>query len=377
MMIGGLMLLFSCNDSRSLSLSEMDSLSTLLDETPDSVYTCLQAITHAEKLPEEAYYAYVLLQIRAKAKCDMDISADTAIFAANDYFVAHGDADHASWTSFYCGRILQKEQKYDKALSYLLSAEQLAESINDNRLKGIIQFNIGAILAEKPDRKEESLEHFSKSSDYFLLAGSTRSHALEVENERLHTHRVWLLLYAIGAVCMIGMLLFLFYRRSCLNKQRALKAQHTIQELQQLARSFDEKEDTFRATLLRHFNILRKAASLEIYISKESNKHDHHLLKVINEIVYGQETLNWDLLYETMNQLHDGFFDRLRDRFPQLDESEFKICCLSYTRFSSSEIALVMKLSVNTVQMKRSSIRKKIGVETFGNLSDFFNENMK
>lgn len=356
----------------------MKELAVLLDEAPDSLYACLQAIEHPEQLPEKTYYDYVLLKVRAKANCDIDISDDTtAIYNAYNYFIRTGNRCGASWSSFYCGRLLRKEKQYDRALDYLLKAEKIADQTDDNRLKGIIQFNIGAVLAEQSSKNEEAMDRFFKASDYFLHSEHNRREQLELENTQLHTHRLLLLLYTILTLFSLGILVLLFYRRSILNKQRAIQAQHTIQELQRMADSYNEKENSFRTSLLHHFNILKKAASLEIYISKENSKHDHHLLKVINEIVYGQETLNWDLLYETMNQLHGGFFERLRERFPQLDESEFRICCLSYAKFSGSEIALIMKLSVNTVQMRRSSIRKKIGVETFGNLADFFNDNLK
>ena len=69
-----------------------------------------------------------------------------------------------------------------------------------------------------------------------------------------------------------------------------------------------------------------------------------------------------DSLYEVMNDLHNGFFERLRDKFSDLNEDEFRICCLTYAKFDSMEISIIMGLSVNTIQMKRSSIRKKLGI---------------
>ncbi len=378
LLLAGLMMMCSsCGDKPLQIQSETDELTALLEESPDSVYAFLQTVEHPEILPLEEYYSYVLLRIRAKAKCDLDISADTAIFAANDYFIRMGDDVRAAYASFYCGRILRKFREHERSLAYLRQAQQIATQIDDSRLKGVIEFNIGAVLSEIPEGKEEALSHFFKSTDYFMDSGNDHAEKLQHENKRLHTHRVWLGFCAAVLLLATIPVLWLLHYRVCQNRRRTLEAQSTIRELRQMAHSYNEKENTFRTTLLHHFNILRKAASLEIYISEESNKRDHHLLKVINEIVYGQETLNWELLYETMNQLHNGFFDRLHEHFPELDESEFRICCLSYTKFSSSEIALIMKLSINTVQMKRSSIRKKIGVESFGSLNLFFDDILK
>ncbi|MCG6191591.1 helix-turn-helix transcriptional regulator, partial [Maribellus maritimus] len=56
---------------------------------------------------------------------------------------------------------------------------------------------------------------------------------------------------------------------------------------------------------------------------------------------------------------------------PQLDESEFRICCLIYVEFNNTEIAIILSYSVNTVQAKKSVIRKKLHIKTFGNVRDF------
>ncbi|HCK24230.1 MAG TPA: hypothetical protein DHW31_05475, partial [Bacteroides graminisolvens] len=101
------------------------------------------------------------------------------------------------------------------------------------------------------------------------------------------------------------------------------------------------------------------------------------LLRKFNEIVYGQDTLNWERLYRVMNDLYDGFFDRLREKFPFLEEDEFRICCLTYTQFSGSEISIIMGLSINTIQMKRSVIRKKLQIPSNGNIPHFLDAVLK
>lgn len=143
-----------------------------------------------------------------------------------------------------------------------------------------------------------------------------------------------------------------------------------------MAKSYDKKEDSFRNKLLHHFDILKKSALLEGFLREDEKKHGEKLLKKFNEIVYNQASLDWDLLYQTMNELHDGFFDSLREAFPQLDESEFRICCLIYSDFTNAEISIIMEQSINTITSKRSSIRKKIGVKDYGNIVDYLDSNV-
>ena len=70
------------------------------------------------------------------------------------------------------------------------------------------------------------------------------------------------------------------------------------------------------------------------------------------------------------------FFIRLKEVYPQLKEVEYRIRCLTYSGFSTEEISIVLNLSINTINTKRSVIRKKLGIAAFTNLRDFLNEKL-
>ena len=72
-----------------------------------------------------------------------------------------------------------------------------------------------------------------------------------------------------------------------------------------MSEKYDENEKTFMSYLLKHFNVLKKVSGLEIYMNKEKSHKDEFWIKKFNEIVYGQNTLNWDILYDIMNELHN------------------------------------------------------------------------
>lgn len=127
--------------------------------------------------------------------------------------------------------------------------------------------------------------------------------------------------------------------------------------------------------MLQHFDILSKAATLEKYKIGNSQQ-DSRLINKFNEIVYGQTSLNWDKLYDTMNEIHDRLFDRLKLKYPTLDDNEFRICCLTYAGFNCTETGIIVGFSTNTVQMKRASIRKKLGIETAGNIQEFLDAHL-
>ncbi len=186
-----------------------------------------------------------------------------------------------------------------------------------------------------------------------------------------------ILLYSsLGIIILLAGFLF-YYRKYTLSKRNELEAEQKIYHFLNMAKSYSEKEATFRNALLEQFEILKKTASLENHIRQDDGNRSKQLLRKFNEIVYGQDTLNWERLYRVMNDLYDGFFDRLREKFPFLEEDEFRICCLTYTQFSGSEISIIMGLSINTIQMKRSVIRKKLQIPSNGNIPHFLDAVLK
>ncbi|MBK5722800.1 helix-turn-helix transcriptional regulator [Dysgonomonas sp. Marseille-P4677] len=169
---------------------------------------------------------------------------------------------------------------------------------------------------------------------------------------------------------------FIFYRKNVKNKEALADAQGKIYHLKDIVDNYDEKEDSFKKVLFQHFDIFKKVALLESHLIEEEKKQGRRLLKKVNDIVYNENSLDWDMLYDTLNKLYKGFPDVLRAKYPDLDETEVKIYCLTYAGLINSEIAIILGFSVNTIQMKKSAIRKKLKIDGYGNIVDFFDKNI-
>lgn len=245
-----------------------------------------------------------------------------------------------------------------------------------------------AYIKEKEQNYKTALKNYKTYTDYVdSIYGQTKNAALldmekKYKLEQLTNKNMTLALEkqkirfysSIGIILSLVGLLF-YYRKYTLSKRQELEAEQKIYHLMDMARNFDEKEVSFRNVLLHQFNIIKKTATLKNYIHKE-DKNSERLLKKFNEIIYGEEKLNWDILYKSINELHNGFFDRLREKYPDLNEDEFRVCCLTYTNFSSEEISIIMELRINTIQMKRSTIRKKLNIPPMGNIQHFLDESL-
>ncbi len=544
--ICALLLSVSCNRQSRVTERILKKAEAVVEQHPDSALALLDSVRNLRDLDKEQRFQYFLLQVQAKDKSYRDITSDTVIFDVKSYCLRAGDFNRTALASYYCGRVLQEQKKYEKAMQAYLDAEKYSKRNSNDNLKGLIQSSIGEVYYRQL-LKDEAISRYKQANRYFQQAGNRKNeiitfnligncfllksehdsafiyyhkglaladqnkikceqseirqnigvayreigdwyqarlffrealtfsvdsleHArlyynlasvfdeedqedsaryylersltnlpkrknsyllanlyelwseiegkdqhyrealayhkqysdylitildenknkaiLEIQkkydfqlmqnrNDQLLIDRQRVSLIALVLFLVLIVLFFIFYRRSVQNKRKLLEAEQKVFHMKELARSFDEKENSFRNILIRHFGILKKAALLEGYLREDERKKGQLLLKKFNEIVYGQEDLDWDLLYRTMNELSDGLLDRLKRVFPQLDESEFRICCLSYAELANTEIAIILKYSVNTIQTKRSSIRKKLGIKTFGNIRDFLEEKVK
>jgi DNA-binding CsgD family transcriptional regulator len=534
----------SCQNQSQRIRPILQKAETLIDHYPDSALALLNNIPDAKSLKKHLYYRYSLLQLQGKDKCNQDITSDTLIFDIRDFYIHNNDIEKGALSSFYCGRVLQEQGKFEKALeTYLGTEKYLTPGISKN-LKGLLQSSVGEIYyqqllndkaiihfsqaetyfhqaknvkneiiacnsigncflmqgkkdstfiyyfkalaladnnkfkreqsilregigvayreikdlvhAEKFFREawgfavdslekarisynlarvfvqnnhndsatyyiQKSLKYLSGEKDVYLSANiyktwsafeekehdfqealnmykiynkhlasildqNKNSAVLEVQkkynfqvietrNKQLLIDRQRIFLFSLVLLFILIVLIFSINRRSVQNKRKLAEAEQKIYHLKELAQSFNKKENSLRNILLQHFDILKKTALLEGYLKEDDKKKGKHLIQKFNEIVYGRENLDWDLLYKTLNNINDGFFDRLRNEYPQLDESEFRICCLSYIEFSNTEIAIILNYSINTIQVKRSSIRKKLGIKAFENIHNYLHIN--
>ncbi len=214
-----------------------------------------------------------------------------------------------------------------------------------------------------------------KKYNYELIKSKHRE--LLIKNQK------WIIIFLILMLTSIisGII---YYIRLSRNKKALIKAEYKIMAFNNMVEDYKQKdkglkksEEHFKTILLEYFNIFKKAALLEGYIRQDEKENGEKVLKKFNEIIYGKEKLDWKLLYDTMNKLHNGFLDSLHKTYPELDEEEFKICCLIYSNFSTKEISIIIGLTNRTITARRSSIRKKIGIDEYCNINEYLKNTVK
>lgn len=125
--------------------------------------------------------------------------------------------------------------------------------------------------------------------------------------------------------------------------------------------SQDYQDSFFKKMLLQQLGIIRLVANTP-------TSQNQSLLKLISGISNNEIPVDgllvWVDLYPIIDNLYDGFYTCMMEKYGSvLSDKEVQICCLLCANFSTKEIGVVTQQTSATIYVRKTSIRKKIGVE--------------
>lgn len=150
----------------------MEHAETLMQEHPDSALTILQQIPREQITGKRRRALHALLLSQAYDKNWIDLTSDTLIAPAVDYFRSTEENHYKALAYFYAGRVYFNAKNYIAALISLCDAEKEAKRLDDPILKGLISSNISYIYYNLGQIAQE-LEYTKKAVDYFKTTNKT------------------------------------------------------------------------------------------------------------------------------------------------------------------------------------------------------------
>jgi DNA-binding CsgD family transcriptional regulator len=79
----------------------------------------------------------------------------------------------------------------------------------------------------------------------------------------------------------------------------------------------------------------------------------------------------WEVYQNNFNLIHQNFFKRLRERYPDLTPTDLRFCALLRLNLSTKDIAQFTGLSIRGVEGARYRLRKKLHLPENANLVDY------
>lgn len=133
-------------------------------------------------------------------------------------------------------------------------------------------------------------------------------------------------------------------------------------ELATKAKENDEKNKVFKNLKEKFQKIEDNPASLKRKIGE------------IKKVIDANLNTEADNTFEIqIDELHQDFFEELRNEFPELTRYDLRLCAYIKIGFDSKEIADLLNIKPSSVYISRSRLRKKLDIETDKDLHSYLN----
>lgn len=150
--------------------SRLKDAEALINEKPDSALILLRGINEAGLVGNERKARFSLLLSKALDKNSINLTNDSIISPAVEYYSSAGDAYNYFQSLYYLGRVHDNAGNPIKAIDCYARAETLLQKFNDNYAKGQLYLETGLLYERHFDYKQASVD-FGKAVKFFRDAG--------------------------------------------------------------------------------------------------------------------------------------------------------------------------------------------------------------
>ena len=174
----------------------------------------------------------------------------------------------------------------------------------------------------------------------------------------------------VGLVCMVlglCLLLVYLYRR---RQRLLLEKEEEIETLRNMLASADKSDDkeSVRKLMLQQLGVIKTIAGTPTEASQQLLAR----LMALNEET-ANALIDWPSIYQTIDLVYDGFYTRLVQKYgtaeqsnnpahPVLNEKEMQLCCLLKADFSTKEINMLTRQSLQTIYQRKTQVRQKLSL---------------
>lgn len=189
-----------------------------------------------------------------------------------------------------------------------------------------------------------------------------QNRALVLKSESEHK-TIIILIISLAALLILGgcaWILILRRQHERDNEERIEALQKMVEEYRSAHAQEPEKADSsaLRGIMLKQLGIIKMVAETPT----EQNREMLRKISAIDGETNG-ELVDWGKVFEMIDNLYSGFYSKLHRQYgEQLTPKEEQIIVLMVAGFSTKEISVITGQTTSTIYVRKSSIRKKLGV---------------
>lgn len=252
----------------------------------------------------------------------------------------------------------------DSAFYYDQLADNLEDTIKDRQnLAEIKNIEWGYKLKDK----EVQIKYLQEKKE-----------ALEMKQLAEQKVKIWTW-FALTILLVLILTLFLFFKNriSLLTKEKQLirvKQEKYKSEIESKNKELVSHSMQMFSKSKTIVEVKSKIEELKNQYAKEKNVNpqlinDIQNLKFIldNNIRLDDE---WEKLKLRFQEVHKGFYEKLKSNYPNLTQYDLKVCTFIYLGFDTKQIAQILNIDFKSLRTQRYRMRKKMELETSEDLSE-------
>ncbi len=257
--------------------------------------------------------------------------------------------------------------------AYYRSFSSLIHTMIDFKQSGRLRLKHVYGLNNRQQERFNRMEASQWESERAALKEQSRALTLKAESQ--HKTVIILVIALISVLMLAGAALIIRQRRQreLENEERAEALQKMIDELKSIPStptSEDKTPAALRRAMLQQLGIIKMVAETPT----EQNREMLRKISSIESDTNG-ELVNWANVFEVIDNLYSGFYEKLHKEYGNtLTLKEEQIIVLMLAGFSTKEISVITSQTTSTIYVRKSSIRKKLGVPEKEDIVTFLRE---
>lgn len=168
--VAALFAVIGCEDHGAVYM-RLERAGSMMNADPQGALAVLDSINKDELSTRRLNAEYALLLSMAYDKNEIDVTSDSLVRVAYDYYRYFGSKDDKLKAYYYLGNAYLCMYDYEKAIETFLKAEKLAGKVKDKTALALLYNTSAYIYVKIKDPK--SIDYYRKSADAFYAAGDT------------------------------------------------------------------------------------------------------------------------------------------------------------------------------------------------------------
>ncbi len=299
----------------------------------------------------------------------------------------------------YAHKAVQFQQYLDRSLTKLLAlcytengefdkARQYVAALSSSKSKEdqLVVLNIRHRLSTKTGDADAAQDYFISAcevaADMYL---STQKEKLELHDKNMHEEmerqqaesrgKIFALCFCFSIVLLVLIVwLFLKYHRAKKVEKELFRAEKArlLAEETMLRQEKEHKEQIMERTrfyVKNMVSILQEVEQYRMRQKKQKEKDKHDISKSKDE--HKEETRlklklddkAWAEIQAYLEACEGSFVTRFKEKYPDISDSDFRLCMLLRCGFSNPELEQVYSITAQSVKTKQLFLKDKLGIE--------------